>query len=146
MYELDSERVVYSTDHRPEGIYSVKKGQRYFWAPGPAARSREVESWTKEASAMSAPTANSTLITYTIGPRAVYLTNERPAPGYFSESFDQLYAWIPGVRDPSPSDRDAIATAIAAHRSGGRQALDREARKLEKDHEPPPQARAQPNP
>lgn len=138
MYEIDPTVVVYSTDYRPAGVETVKKGDRHFWAPGPKDKSREVEQWASLASAMPAPTANATLITYTIGSRTVYLTNERPAPGYFSESSDQLFAWIPGVRKPSESDREAIGTAIAAHRAGGRNALDREARKLEANREPPP--------
>lgn len=138
MYEIDPTVVVYSTDYRPEGIAAVKKGERYYWTPGPKDKSREVEKWASQASAMAGPTANATLITYTIGSRTVYLTNERPAPGFFAEPSDQLFAWIPGVRDPTQADRESIGTAIAAHRAGGRQALDREARKLEDDHAPPP--------
>jgi hypothetical protein len=87
---------------------------------------------------MEQPTANSTVITYTVAKRTVYLTNEQPARGIFSEPADQLFAWIPGVEDPSEEERKLIASVIDAHQSGGKDALDREVRKLERGREPPP--------
>lgn len=140
MYEVEPEIVVYSTDARPEGVYAIKRGKRYFWAPGPKQTSPRLEGWISRASAMKAPTANATVISYEIDGRLVYLTNERPVPGFFAESSDQLFAWMPGVYEPSKAEREAIETAIATHRAGGRRALDREARKLEAHREPPPQS------
>jgi hypothetical protein len=87
---------------------------------------------------MEQTTANSTEITYTIAGQTVYLTNEQPAHGIFSESTDQLFVWIPGVEDPSEEERKLIAAVIDAHSSGGKDALDREVRKLERGRESPP--------
>jgi len=139
-YEVAGGGVVYSSDFRPEGVQAVKQDGRYFWALGPSAPRQETDAWVARAAAMEKPTANATVITYAIGDRRVYLTNEKPAPGYYAEPCDQLYAWLPGVRHPTDEERQAIATASAAHRAGGREALDREARKLERGHAPPPAA------
>ena len=48
--------------------------------------------------------------------------------------------WIPGVQEPTDEERNLIQTAITAHRSGGKDALDREVRKLEANRERPPAA------
>ena len=144
MYEIDPQVVVYATSYEPVGVYSVEQGTRFYWAPGPSQKAADAKKWIEQAGAMPAPTANATVITYTIGKQLVYLTNEAPAPGFFSEPSDQLFAWIPGVRKPSDEERDAIRSAITAQDAGGRAALDREARKLEKNREPPPASDAQP--
>jgi hypothetical protein len=61
------------------------------------------------------PTANSTVITYAAGDRTVYMTNEPPIPGFYSEASDELFVWIPGVEEPSDEDRAVVARVIAAH-------------------------------
>ncbi len=138
MYEVAPDVVVYATTYRPEGVYAEKQGTRFFWAPGPKKSSSDAKGWIEKAGSMPAPSANATVITYTIGKRIVYLTNERPAPGFFAESASHLFAWIPGVREPDEEELDTIRTAITAQRAGGQAALDREARKLETSREPPP--------
>ena len=85
-------------------------------------------------------TANATVITYTIGVHFVYLTNEPPVPGIYAEQTDLLFVWIPGVREPSAIERNAIATAISAHDGGGASALKAEVRKLQHERSPPPSA------
>jgi len=112
--------------------------ERYFWVPGPSDVSPEAKEWVVAAGAMPQPTANATVITYSAGGRIVYLTNERPVPGFYSETADQLFVWIPGVKEPTDEERDLIKTVIAAHQSGGKKALGREVRKLEANREPPP--------
>lgn len=140
MYELSPEEVAYATTYAPDGVYAEKQGARYFWLPGPAVASAEARQLIVTAGAMPEPTANATVITYQIGDRIVYLTNEPPIPGFYREDDDQLFVWIPGVREPTDADRAAIGTAITAHEAGGREALDREVRKLETSREPPPAA------
>jgi hypothetical protein len=138
MYEVSDEVVVYATPNDPAGVYSRKHGERYYWTPGPASRSTEVAGWLESAEGMETPTANATVIQYKLGKRVVYLTNERPVPDVYAESVDHLFVWIPGVKDPSEEDRALIAQVGKAHRSGGKGALDREVRKLQKDRDPPP--------
>jgi hypothetical protein len=140
MYEIDERVVVYATSYEPEGVFAVEHAKRFFWAPGPRESAPDAEKWIASAGKMTAPTANATVITYSIGDRIVYLTNERPVPGFYAEPSEGLFAWIPGVREPSDEERDTISTAVTAQRAGGRAALDREARKLEKNHEPPPES------
>ena len=127
---------------RVEQGWAREQAEVWAQAPGPAEASGEAKAWIVAAGAMPSPTANATVITYTIGPRIVYFTNERPVTGFFAEPSDQLFAWIPGVREPSDEERDAIRTAVTAQRAGGQAALDREARKLEKGREPPPEGAA----
>jgi hypothetical protein len=74
-------------------------------------------------------TANATVITYTIGVHFVYRTNEPPVPGIYAEQTDLLFVWIPGVREPSAIERNAIASALKA-----------EVRKLQHERSPPPSA------
>jgi len=139
MYEETPEVVVYATTYAPADIPSKKHGDYYYWVPGATTESSQTKLWTAAAIAMEQPTANSTVITYTTSEQTIYLTNEAPAPGIFSEPADQLFVWIPGVEDPSDAERQLIASVIEAHQAGGKDALDREVRKLEKDREPPPQ-------
>jgi hypothetical protein len=139
MYEINDDVVVYATTYAPKGVHSEKQGERYFWAPGPAEGDDPlVTDWIVLAGTMPQPTANATVITYTIGDRIVYMTNERPAPGFFTEEADRLYVWLPGVRKPTAEDLEVISRAVTAQQSGGKDALDREARKLEEGREPPP--------
>ena len=138
-YEVSPETVVYASDTEPDGVYSEHHDGRYYWSPGDERGSEEVRA-IDEAVAEETPTANSTVITYTLGEQIVYLTNERPAPGIYSEASDELFAWIPGVSEPTQQEHEAIATALRAHEDEGAAALDREARKLQEGHPAPPSA------
>ncbi|MBW2389063.1 MAG: hypothetical protein JRG89_11585 [Deltaproteobacteria bacterium] len=140
MYELSKDVVVYSTSYEPQGVYSVKKDGRYFWPPGLAEDSPEAGEWIEQAAEIEQPSANASVIIYTIGDRSVYLTNESPVTGIHFERSGALFVWIPGVRDPSAEERDAIATAITAHGEGGSSALEAEVRKLQDERSPPPSA------
>jgi hypothetical protein len=130
--------VAYATTYAPKDVYSETFGGRYFWLPGPSERSANAKEWLDTAGRMEQPTANATVITYTVGDRVVYLTNERPAPGFFAEGTDQLFAWIPGVRKPTEADRALLERVIRAQKEGGKQALDREVRKLQQGRDAPP--------
>lgn len=138
MYEVSPEIVAYATTYEPADTYSEKHGDRYYWVPGPEKESANAKEWLAAAAGMEQPTANATVITYTVGDRVVYLTNERPAPEFYAETTDQLFVWVPGVRTPTDEDRALIARVIEAQKEGGKQALDREVRKLEKGREAPP--------
>ena len=138
MYEISPEVVVYGTTDVPQGVYSVEQHERHYWVPGPADESAEAKQWIATAGAMAAPTANATVITYEVAGRFVYLTNERPAPGFYAEPADQLFAWVAGVVEPTDEERDLIQTVITAHQSGGKDALGRKVRKLEANREDPP--------
>ena len=39
----------------------------------------------------------------------VYLTNQAPLPGVYSERAGQLYAWMPGVTKPTTTQKDTIS-------------------------------------
>jgi hypothetical protein len=138
MYEIDADVVAYATTYEPTAVYSVKKGEFYYWVPGPEEASDAVDKWSASAADMKQPTANSTVITYTVDEQIVYLTNERPAPGFYAKPSAELFVWIPGVQDPTDSEKAMIEEVIKAQAAGGRAALDREARKLEEGHEAPP--------
>jgi hypothetical protein len=131
MYRVASDTVVYATSYEPQGLYWEDVKDRYLWVPGAATASSAVKTAIEHASTMSVPTANATVITYTISGERVYLTNEAPIAGTFSERADVLYAWIPGVRSPTQAQKDAIATAVTAHQQGGAQALASEVQKLQ---------------
>jgi len=138
MYEVGTVTVVYSTSYEPDAVYSEKVEDRYLWSPGPAKRSDSAMKWIDAASRMEQPTANATVITYTIGDRVVYLTNEEPGSEFYSVKANELYVWVPGVREPTNEDRALVSRVIEAQREGGEQALDREVRKLEKGRDAPP--------
>ncbi len=139
MYEISDEVVSYATSYIPVDVYSERHGDHYYWVPGPANKSNEAKQWNTMAGEMKQPTANSTVITYAVAERTVYLTNERPVPGFFSATADELFVWIPGVKEPSDEERAVIDEVIAAHKAGGRDALDREVRKLQEGREAPPE-------
>jgi hypothetical protein len=141
MYEVGPQVIGYSTTYEPEGVYSEEIGGRHVWVPGPAAESPDAKRDVTAVGEMNEPTANATVITYEVDGRIVYLTNEHPVPGYYTEQADQLFAWIPGVKEPTAEDRKLVETVISAHQSGGNIALDREVRKLEVNREPPPEAK-----
>jgi hypothetical protein len=131
MYRVASDTVVYATSYQPQGLYWQDVKDRYFWVPGAATGAPQVTTAIAHATSMSAPTANATVITYTIGAERVYLTNEAPLAGTYAQRADVLYAWIPGVASPTQAQRDAIATAVTAHEQTGAKALAGEVQKLE---------------
>ena len=143
MYEISPEVVAYATSYKPVGVLSERRGENYYWLPGPAEASPESAQSIETASAMAEPTANATVITYEVDGRIVYLTNERPVPGFYAETWDHLFVWIPGVREPTDGERELMRTVISAQQSGGKHALDREVRRLEAGREPPPDAEAE---
>jgi hypothetical protein len=137
MYEVSSEAVVYSTSYNPKGMYWENVKGRSYWVPGAAKASREVKKAIQRAGAMTTPTANATVITYTIGEDLVYLTNEAPLTGIYSQRADVLHAWIPGVTNPTEAERNAIATAVTAHEQGGAKALASKVEELQKSKPAP---------
>ena len=138
MYEVSPEVSVYATPSIPVDVYAVRDDGFYYWLPGPAKESDEVNQLIAEASELDRATGNSTVITYAAAGRTIYLTNERPIPGYYSEQSDHLFVWLPGVKDPTDEEKELVGLVISAHREGGQAALDREVRKLEEDREEPP--------
>lgn len=110
--------------------------------PGVNKTSKEVEAWIQSAIAADKPSANGTVITYQMGQRLVYLSNEAPVEGVYSRKSGEFFGWIAGVTDAEPAQRDAIAGAIAAHAGGGSAALEREVRKLQNSRDAPPSAEA----
>jgi hypothetical protein len=137
MYEISPKLVVYATSYDPEGLYAEKSGEYYYWVPGAAKGTPEVKKWIKQAQQRDEPTANSTVITYTINDRLVYLTNERPMQNIHAEQADGLYAWLSGVAAPNEKQQDALTTALTTHREGGEKALDAKVRELQEGREPP---------
>ncbi|MEW6268823.1 MAG: hypothetical protein AB1689_05945 [Thermodesulfobacteriota bacterium] len=131
MYRVASDTVVYATSYAPQGLYWQDVKDRYLWVPGAANGSSDVKTAIERAAGMTVPTANATVITYTIAGERVYLTNEAPIAGTFSERADVLYAWIPGVTRPTQAQKDVVATAVTAHQQAGAQALAGEVQKLQ---------------
>jgi len=132
MYRVASDTVVYATSYQPQNLYWQEIHGRAYWVPGAATGTPDVKSSIAHASEMKTPTANATVITYDIDGARVYLTNEAPVAGVYSQRADVLYAWLPGVSDPTQAQRDTIATAVTAHRQGGEQALTKQVQQLEK--------------
>ncbi len=137
MYDLEAGVVVYSTSYEPVNVYSMKHDGRHYWVPGIHKQSEQADESIALALKSGKPSANATVITYKIGDHLVYLTNEPPAKGIHSQKADKLHAWIAGTREPTDEERDAIATALTAHRSGGSASLEREVRKLQESRAPP---------
>lgn len=137
MYRVSSDTVVYATSYSPKGVYWEQVKNRSFWVPGAAQGTAEVKRDIERASEMSAPTANATVITYTIGDSLIYLTNQPPFPGTYSQRSGELYAWMPGVTKPSQSQRDTIETAVTAHAQGGEKALAAQVEKAQQQKPPP---------
>src|SRR6185295_7695420 len=105
MYQVASDTVVYATSYKPAGVYWENERGRQYWVPGPSSGSSEVKDDIRRAAAMQTPTANATVITYTISGQTVYLTDQSPLHGIYSQKAGALYAWIPGVSKPSSSQR-----------------------------------------
>jgi hypothetical protein len=136
MYQVTSDTVVYATSYAPKGLYWEKVKERNLWVPGAAEATGQVKRDIALAGDMSAPTANATVITYTIGSSLVYLTNQPPLPGIYSQRAGGLHAWMPGVAKPTRDQRDAIATAVTAHEGGGSKAIAAEVQKTEQQTRP----------
>lgn len=137
MYQVTSDVAVYSTSYEPKQLYWEKQGDRHYWVPGAARATPEVQDAIRRAMQLTKPTANATVITYRIGDSLVYLTNEPPVFGTYAKQADVLYAWIPGVGNPTAAHRDAIDTALTAHVSNGSEALNAEVKKLSEGREEP---------
>lgn len=136
MYQVTSDTVVYATSYAPKGLYWEKGKDRSLWVPGAAQGTAEVKRDLELARGMSAPTANATVITYTMGSSLVYLTNQPPLPGIYSQRSGSLYAWMPGVAKATAAERDGIATAVTAHEQGGSKAIAAEVQKSEQQARP----------
>jgi hypothetical protein len=114
---------VYATTYAPRGLYAAALGDRYYWVPGAASSSADVDSAIESASRMSGPTSGGTVIAYDLEGGTVFLTNEPPLDGIFEKRLGNLHAWMPGVAAPSEAERQAIETALTAHANGGSEAL-----------------------
>ena len=136
MYQVSSDTVVYSTSYSPQGLYWESIQNRSMWVPGAATGTSEVKRDIERAAQMSAPTANATVITYTIGGSLIYLTNQAPFPGVYSQRAGQLYAWMPGVTKPTTTQKDTISTAVTAHQQGGEKALAAQVEKTQQQKPP----------
>lgn len=114
---------VYATSYAPTGLYAERRGDRYYWVPGAARRSTEVDDAILTASRMPAPTAGGTVIWYPINGSSVYLTNEPPLRGIYERTLGDLHGWIPGVSTPNAMQQQALETALTAHAQAGSEAL-----------------------
>jgi hypothetical protein len=136
MYQVSSDTVVYSTSYSPQGLYWESVKNRSLWVPGAATGTADVKRDIERAAEMSSPTANATVITYTIGGSLIYLTNQAPMPGVYSQRAGQLYAWMPGVTKPSTAQRDTITTAVTAHEQAGAKAISAQVEKTQQQKPP----------
>jgi hypothetical protein len=123
MYQVSPDTVVYATSYAPQGLYAQEVNGRYYWVPGVAAASAEVTDAINAAENMEQPTANATVITYAIGSDLIYLTGQPPARGIYAQSGSSLYAWVPGVTQPTEIQRDAVGTSLTVHGQQGARAL-----------------------
>jgi len=123
MYQISPDAVVYVTSYQPQGVYSSATNGRFYWVPGPAAASDEVSNDINAAVSMEQPSANATVITYAIAGNLVYLTGQPPLRGFYAQPADSLFAWMPGVTQPTQAQRDAIGTAVVVHHQEGAKAL-----------------------
>lgn len=123
MFQVSPGVAVYVTSFRPQGVYCKDVEGRYYWIPGAASASPEVDDALNAAAAMQQPTANATVITYAVGGSLVYFTAQPPLHGIYSQSATSLYAWMPGIAQPSDAQRDAIAASVTVHGQQGARAL-----------------------
>lgn len=122
-YDMSSGVVVYSTSYAPTGVFSSQANGRYYWIPGAATGTPEVEDNIEAATEMAQPSANATVVTYTVNGERTYLTSQPPIAGIYNQPADRLYAWMPGVKDPTQAERDIVGSVVAAHRDNGARAL-----------------------
>ncbi|HSJ98452.1 MAG TPA: hypothetical protein VLC53_15355, partial [Myxococcota bacterium] len=101
---------VFATTEAPPGVYAEKVKQRVYWVPGVAAASAPVREALARAAA-GAPTRGTTIIVAELADTAVVLTDVAPAAGVHAEPSGALSAWIAGVGDPTPAQREALAAA-----------------------------------
>jgi hypothetical protein len=101
---------VFATTQAPPGVYSEKVKQRVYWIPGVASASPPVHEALARAAGAS-PTRGTTIVVAEVGGTAVVLTDVAPAPGVHAEPAGALRAWIAGVAEPTPAQREALAAA-----------------------------------
>jgi hypothetical protein len=139
VYEAAEGVSVYSTSWEPDDVYSEPHEGQFYWVGGESEATPELEGWIATAvEARDKPDANASVISYEVSDRTVYLTSEPAAPGTYAKQEDGLYAWIPGVSEPSDEDEAAIATALRTQAGAGGEALEKEVRGLEEGREEPP--------
>lgn len=110
---------VYRTSYRPPAVYAEKHGDRYYWYPGASGVNESIRAAIDEALKFKGEGESGIVIDYQVAGETVYLTNQRPMGGIFKEQSGDLYAWIAGVKNPSPKERNAIQTATTTHKNGG---------------------------
>ena len=104
------ETPVFATTEAPPGVYAEKVKQRVYWVPGVATPDEAVRAALARAAA-STPERGTTIVVARAAQAAVVLTDVAPAPGIHSEPAGALHAWIAGVREPTPGQREALAAA-----------------------------------
>ncbi|HEY8495380.1 MAG TPA: hypothetical protein VIN04_15910, partial [Myxococcota bacterium] len=104
------ETPVFATTEAPPGVYAEKVKQRVYWVPGVATPSEAVRAALARAAA-STPERGTTIVVARAAQAAVVLTDVAPAPGIHSEPAGALHAWIAGVQEPTPGQREALAAA-----------------------------------
>jgi len=105
-----SETPVFATTEAPPGVYAEKVKQRVYWVPGVAEASPALREALTRAAAGS-PARGTTIVVAEVGGSAVVLTDVAPAAGVHAEPAGALQAWIAGVSEPTPAQREALAAA-----------------------------------
>lgn len=123
IYELDGGKVVYSTGYPPKGLYTEQRQGCYMWVPGVAKGTAEVHRLMGRMYATSTKLRDTTVYSYELKGATVYLTADAPPFGIYSQATGALYAWLPGVKSPTGSERDTIARAAMAHETDGARTL-----------------------
>jgi hypothetical protein len=101
---------VFATTPAPPGVYSEKVKQRVYWVPGVAAPGPDVREALARAAA-AAPARGTTIVVAEVAGSAVVLTDVAPAGGVHAVPAGALHAWIAGVSEPTPAQREALAAA-----------------------------------
>jgi hypothetical protein len=104
------ETPVFATTEPPPGVHAERVKQRVYWVPGVAEATPAVREALARAAA-GPPVRGTTIVVATVGEVAVVLTDVAPAPGVYAEPAGALRAWIAGVGEPTPSQREALAAA-----------------------------------
>ncbi|HEY8495011.1 MAG TPA: hypothetical protein VIN04_14060 [Myxococcota bacterium] len=104
------ETPVFATTEAPPGVYAEKVKQRVYWVPGVATPTEAVRAALARAAA-STPERGTTIVVARTAQAAVVLTDVAPASGIHSEPAGALHAWIAGVQEPTPAQREALAAA-----------------------------------
>lgn len=106
----EGETPVFATTQAPPGVFSEKVKQRVYWVPGVAEATPAVREALARAAA-APPARGTTIVVAEVGGTAVVLTDVAPAPGIHAEPAGELRAWIAGVAEPTPAQREALAAA-----------------------------------